>query len=167
MSENVEAELRWIGSDQWELYRDIRLEALRSDPSAFGSSYEEEKLYPEEVWRERVSNTLFAFADGKAVGLIGHVRQSRLSQRHIVHIVGFYVTNDHRGRGIGYLLLNGMLARIRDYGDVEKVSLVVSRNQINALNLYRKCGFKLVGELKKELKIGDSYYDELLMDLFL
>lgn len=167
MPENKEVDVRWISPDQWKIYRELRLDAIRSEPSAFGTSYEEEKDYPEEIWRGRVANTLFAFVEGKAVGLIGHVRQSRIKQRHIVNIVSFYVKEDYRGKGIGGQLLNVLLERIRGYNDVTKVSLAVNGTQAPAFNLYSKYGFKVVGELKKELKIGDAYYDELLMDLFL
>lgn len=39
-------EIRKLTPEDAALYRTIRLEALRSHPEAFGSSYEEELEYP-------------------------------------------------------------------------------------------------------------------------
>ena len=39
----------------WQALRDIRLEALRDHPSAFGSSYAREAVRDEEHWRGRSS----------------------------------------------------------------------------------------------------------------
>lgn len=38
----MEIDVTKLPSDEWHKYRDIRLLALKSDPCAFGSSYEEE-----------------------------------------------------------------------------------------------------------------------------
>jgi hypothetical protein len=35
--------------DRWREYRALRLAALRSDPIAFGSTYEESIAYPDEL----------------------------------------------------------------------------------------------------------------------
>ncbi len=84
-----------------------------------------------------------------------------------MHIVGFYVKKEYRGLGVGNRLLETMLNRIREYEGVLKVSLAVNSNQQAAYTLYEKFGFGKVGELQKELKVGEDYFDQVLMDLFL
>ena len=37
----------------WQTYRDVRLRALETDPSQFGSTYEREVTFSDEVWAER------------------------------------------------------------------------------------------------------------------
>lgn len=165
VTENVD--IKWLKPDDWEIFRNLRLEAISEDQSAFGTSFEEDRAQPEEIWRERIVNTLFAFVDGVPAGLVGHVRQPRIKQRHIVHVVGFYVKPEYRGMGIGNQLLKVMMDKIRSYPGVTKVSLGVNTPQLAALKIYQNFGFEIVGELKREFKVGDTYYDMLLMDLFL
>ena len=42
----ADVEIRRLGSNDAELFRDIRLEALRCDPDAFGSTFEAESANP-------------------------------------------------------------------------------------------------------------------------
>jgi hypothetical protein len=42
----ADIEIRRLGSNEAELFRDIRLEALRGDPDAFGSTFEAESANP-------------------------------------------------------------------------------------------------------------------------
>ena len=85
--------------ERWEEYRDLRLEALKGDPVAFGSSFEEEVGLPTEVWQKRIENALFALDEGKPVGLIVWRREDRIKTRHTAYINSMYVTGKFRGRG--------------------------------------------------------------------
>jgi hypothetical protein len=58
------------------------LEALRSDTSAFGSSYEEELDLPETEWKKRMNNVLSAMLDDKPVGMVGYAFNTRPNQAH-------------------------------------------------------------------------------------
>lgn len=169
MSENNsdEIQLRWLAEDEWQIYRDLRLEALKADPPAFGSSYEDEVNNPEQLWKDRAKNILFAFVEEQPVGLIGHFRQPRVKEKHVAHIVSFYVKENYRNMGIGKLLLDGIISRIREYGDVTKVDLSVTTIQTPAYNVYKKYGFQKAGLLRKELKIGEEYFDLIEMEYFL
>lgn len=159
--------IRWLEPTDWEIYRKLRLEALVESPSAFGSSYEEQVNYPEEIWRERAPNTLFAFVDGDPAGLIGLVRQPRLKQRHIVNVVSFYVKEKYRGLGIGKQLLDEIMSHIRSLPDVTKVSIGVNTTQIAAQRIYQGYGFEITGKCKREFRDGDTYFDMLQMELLL
>lgn len=167
MENEEKIRIKWLTEDDWLIYKKIRLEAITRVPSAFGTAYEEEVEHPESVWRERTPNCLFAFVGETSVGLIGHIRLTRIKQKHIVHIVSFYVKEEYRGRGIGKALLEGIMERIRGYSGVEKVALSVSSTQVPALRLYEKYGFEVMGKQLKELKIDGAYYDLLSMEYFL
>jgi len=49
----------------------------------------------------------------------------------------------------------------------EKVTLSVFHTNKNAIELYKKVGFKVIGVRKKQFFIENTYYDEVLMDLFI
>ena len=41
--------------DDWEVHRDLRLEALATDPEAFGATYADNAAYDEATWRARLA----------------------------------------------------------------------------------------------------------------
>lgn len=158
-------EIGTIPSERWNEARDLRLLALKTEPTSFGSSYEEEINFSEEEWKRRTANALFALSDDKRiVGSVTFLFSERIKTKHIAQIFGVYVVPDFRGRGVGRMLLEKALDLIRKNGEVVKVRLTVNTKQIPALTLYKSLGFSVVGELKKELKIGDNFHDELIME---
>jgi len=149
---------------RWEAYKALRLEALRTDPPAFGSSVEEESRFSEDVWRERIKNVIFALSDGTPVGLLSCVYNNRTKTKHIVNIYSVYVTPGYRGQGIGHMLLDRALAEIRKKRRIIKAALSVNAQMRPAVGLYNKAGFVEVGRARNELKVAGRYYDMLLME---
>ena len=76
----TEVEIQRIGPDEWEVFRDLRLRALREAPYAFGSRYDDWAQAPEERWRDRLANVplnLVARMDGELVGMASGVARGR------------------------------------------------------------------------------------------
>ena len=69
---------------------ELRLRALKTDPIAFGSSYEEEENFTEAEWQRRMENALFALSDGKPVGTLTYLFNNRVKTKHIARIFGVY-----------------------------------------------------------------------------
>jgi ribosomal protein S18 acetylase RimI-like enzyme len=157
-----------LPESRWPDYRDLRLEALKNDPLAYGSSYEEELGYQEADWRERMLAVLFAVPSGspdsKPVGMIVCGRNNRLKTSHICGIYGVYVSREYRGRGIGRTLMEAALEEIKRMTGVVKIELAVNPTQKAAERLYRKYGFKITGRVKKALCVNGTFYDELMME---
>ena len=91
----------------------------------------------------------------------------RIKVRHITRIFGVYVDQNHRGKGVGKKLLERALELIRQNKDIAKVQLMVNQEQEVAVELYKRIGFIVVGKLKKEIKVNDVFYDELVMEKML
>ena len=91
----------------WQALRDIRLEALRDAPAAFGSTYEREALPGEAHWRDRISRggTFLAYlpdlSASEPAGLIGGYQEDPVT----VELVSMYVRPSARGRGVGEALV--------------------------------------------------------------
>ncbi|HME51088.1 MAG TPA: GNAT family N-acetyltransferase [Candidatus Lokiarchaeia archaeon] len=160
-------EISRIGEERWEEYRELRLAALKSEPIAFGSAFEEEERMSEGDWKQRLKNVLFAVIDDKLIGMIVLVFNSRIKTKHIANIFGVYVENEYRGQGIGKKLMEAVLDAIEENGNIVKINLSVNIQQKAAISLYKECGFETVGILKKELIIDEIFYDELIMEKFL
>ncbi len=153
-----------LPANSWRAYRDLRLEALKSDASAFGSSFEEEQTFTESKWRKRIQNVLFALSDDRPIGMIAYVFDEGLKTRHIAEIYGFYVSADRRGEGIGTQLLRHALLQIRRKKGIVKARLYVNTEQRTAVKLYKDAGFVVRGEMRKELKVGRKFFDMLILE---
>ena len=65
--------------ERWREARQLRLEALRSEPAAFASSLAEERAFSDDVWITRLTSafqrdhnlTCFAEQNGRLVGMAG------------------------------------------------------------------------------------------------
>jgi ribosomal protein S18 acetylase RimI-like enzyme len=153
---------------RWSEARDLRLTALRTEPSSFGSSYEEEVNFSEAEWQRRTANALFALSDkNQIVGTVRCIITERVKTKHVAQIFAVFVLPEFRGQGVGRKLLEKALDLIGKKEDIVKVRLTVNAKQIAAISLYKSLGFVVVGELKKELKVGVEFYDEFIMEKML
>ena len=127
-------QVKKLPPDRWKEYRNLRLEALKNDPVAFGSSYEEEIKISKVIWKKRIKNTLFALLDGKPVGMIVYVFQNKLKTKHIANIFGVYVKKEYRGKGIGKKLVESAISSIKKNKVIVKIDLTVNPKQKKLLN---------------------------------
>ena len=154
-------------------YWALRLRALREEPEAFGSSYEESKERPlaEIAQRLRAARaagdfTLVASDHGQLVGMVTFVRAPGLKNRHNADIFGMYVAPEARGKGCGRALVEALIARARALDGVERLALAVVTTNAAARALYRSLGFTVYGVRLQALKLPDGrYLDEELMVL--
>lgn len=159
--------IKRLPESQWTAYRDIRLEALKNAPIAFGSSYEEEQDREEGIWRSRIKDALFALDENdEPIGLLAFLISTRIKTKHKAEIFSVYVKPGNRGKGAGKKLFQEALRLIKLNSEVKKVSLVVNPLQQSAVRLYESFGFKKVASLNKEICVNGIYYDEDLMELF-
>jgi ribosomal protein S18 acetylase RimI-like enzyme len=160
-------EITRLPPERWKEARDLRLSALQTEPTAFGSSYEEEANFSEAEWKRRTANALFALSDNRPIGTITYLITERTKTKHIAQIFGVYVDPNYRGRGVGRRMLEKALDLIEENKAIVKVRLTVNAKQDSAIALYQSVGFSIVGELKKELKINGEFYDEVIMEKML
>jgi GNAT superfamily N-acetyltransferase len=139
--------VREVVAEDWAALRDIRLEALRDAPEAFGSTYEGEAAFAEADWQRRISrggNFLGYLPEASAsepVGLIG----GYVEEPGMVELVSMYVRPRGRGRGVG----EALIATVVDWAaarNAASVHLWVTETNKPALLLYERCGFTPTGE---------------------
>jgi GNAT superfamily N-acetyltransferase len=110
--------IRRLTSSDSTSYQALRLAALRDSPSAFGSSYEEEKDFPPSIIEGRLAvkpdgGIFGAFEGTSLVGLVALVRDKGRKREHKALILSMYVTPTARGKGTGRALLMEALALAR------------------------------------------------------
>ncbi len=152
-----------LSPNDWQQYRDIRLMALKDDPHAFGSSYEEEVGQTEFDWQSRIGAMWFALDGEDVVGLIGLLQGENQSSKHCGYVISTWVKPQFRGKGIA----KAMLKKLQDVAPslgLRKLSLQVTVTKTAAFGLYQDLGFKTVGLLKNNLLKDGQYFDEYLME---
>lgn len=155
------------GADAAE-FQVLRLSALRTDPDAFGRTYEEERDMPLSVLVQRLdgdgSSTAFVLGavgdEGGALhGVAGCMRQTALKERHKAMVWGMYVIPEARGRGVGGRLLDAVIARAAAWDDVEQLTLTVVPVNECARGLYLNRGFVSYGVAPRALRYDGRYND--------
>ena len=54
----MEVKVIKLTPEDWENFKAIRLKALETDPTAFGSSYKQEVNRSEEIWKQKLEEFL-------------------------------------------------------------------------------------------------------------
>lgn len=160
---------RKLDKSDWENYRDIRLEALKEDPSAFGSRYEENRDKDSLYWMERLASSsgsngksfFYAVLDDNNFISIGGAYQDENNEWNIIAI---YTKKEFRGLGAGALLFNKILEELKNR-KIKKVFLRVNTKQEPAVALYKKFGFKILKTVAGQVLGDGNIYDEYEMFL--
>ena len=158
-------EIRRLGADDAESYRELRLLGLRLHPEAFGSSFEEEDALSLDSFAERlVQAPVFGAWRGESLlGCGGLMLREKRKQSHKDVLWGMFVHPEARRVGIGKRLVSEILSCARTR--CEEVVLRVVSDNLAARRLYATSGFQEYGYESRALKIGNDYYDEVMMRL--
>ncbi len=155
----------------WKKLKDLRLEALREDGDAFGSSYAESAAHSDDEWKQKLANlknpTVVVCDEGQAIGMAGAYQEKGVNLKHIAYIWGVYLRKSYRGKGVSIKLMEALLVEIAKNTEIEKINLNVNTGRLSAVKLYKKLGFKIAGTLHKEMKFKGKYIDEHVMEKFL
>lgn len=139
--------VRILTAADWSVYRATRLEALRTDPDAFGSSFEQESAFTEDEWRARVTpqgGAVFAVDGGNGIVATGAVVTDWLDPSVRV-LVAMWTDASHRGRGHGRMIVEHAILHARASG-AAAIRCSVTEGNDGAARLYESCGFVPTGE---------------------
>jgi GNAT superfamily N-acetyltransferase len=144
--------LRAISADDWPAWRELRLEALREAPSAFGSTLAQWQGEgdTEARWRARLNDVPFnaiAEFDGMAAGIASG---TALSADGTVELISMWVAPFARGRGAGDALIGAIVHWARAQR-ANRVALAVVPQNPHAIALYARHGFVRNGMAGGEL----------------
>lgn len=77
------------------------------------------------------------------------------------------IAERYRRKGFGIQLVEAAIEKAKQEAMIEIVYLMVRSDHFGALQLYKKTGFETLAMLEKDTKIGDEYYDGVLMRRYL
>jgi ribosomal protein S18 acetylase RimI-like enzyme len=167
-------EIRLLTVDDTETFWKLRYEALRDAPEAFYWTADEFAARPMDdtvrMLRDATGASgcvLGAFDGDDLLGTTGCYRRTGAKLQHKAYVWGVYVAPRARRHGLARRLMVEALARARRWVGVEQVGLTVTASNESARDLYLSLGFRSYGVESRSLRIGDRYYDEDQMVLFL
>jgi ribosomal protein S18 acetylase RimI-like enzyme len=154
-------ELRELTSDDWRVWRELRLAALEEAPYAFGSQLADWVDAEEERWRARLeiqaSRNVVAVLDGTPVGMASGLRAD---EDGVVGLVSMWIAPAGRGLGIGDRLMAQIEQWARDdAAHTLKLSVVEGNDKAHAL--YLRNGFTDTDEAGDLMP--DGIHRELVM----
>ena len=139
--------VREIDASDWQIWRMLRLRALREDPDAFASTLdstlERDARDGEAYWRgyfTRPGPALIAEVDGVPAGMARVVVEDGPA-----HLYSMWVAPEVRGRGVGAHLVMTCIDRLAAHRPGLPLRLEVVETNLPARRLYSRCGFAVVG----------------------
>jgi ribosomal protein S18 acetylase RimI-like enzyme len=108
---------------------------------------------------------VFAEISGQLAGFLIIKPRHQANIRHTSEL-NMGVHSEYRNKGVGKFLLENALKLAKDSIEIEIVYLMVRGDNISAIRLYQNFGFEQMVILDKDTKIGNTYYDGILMRKF-
>jgi ribosomal protein S18 acetylase RimI-like enzyme len=137
-----EFEIARLGPEDWELFREIRLRALREAPYAFGSRYDDWVAAPESRWRDRVASVPLNLVARRGDELVG-MASGVLDGEEGAGLISMWVDPAARGSGVGAALIRTVVAWAAEAG--RPTYLMVRSDNAPAIAAYARAGFVDLG----------------------
>lgn len=160
-------DIRLLTSDDWKIFRHLRLQALQHNPESFAGSFEEEAAMPNEEFKKNYCKSTFfgAFSADQLIGCIGFFKRALPKMHHKGVIFGMYIAPEFRHHGIADGLMKAVIHHASSR--VMQLHLMVATLNHEAVALYQSNGFEIYGTELRSLKVKETFYDEYLMVLML
>jgi GNAT superfamily N-acetyltransferase len=131
--------------NEWRVYRQVRLAALRDAPGAFWTTLADATLVTEEAWRQRLTEggCFVAVFDGTPVGLAAGIRE----EDGTAELVSMWVQPSWRGRGVA----DRLVAAVTAWAAAEalaRIQLWVAVGNDAAERLYARHQFARTGRVQ-------------------
>jgi RimJ/RimL family protein N-acetyltransferase len=154
-------------------YWKLRLEALETEPFAFGQPIEAHRGTTIEEIARRLGDgrgrsfAVGCFEDGALVGMVRFAREEGPKEGHKGMVGSLFVAQGYRGRSLGFELMAAVINRAKEDPTLEQIMLSVNSEQQAAIRLYESFGFQVYGTEPRAFKIDGQYTDEHYMVLVL
>jgi len=166
-------EIKLLTASDAENYWELRLEALKQNPEAFLTSYED-AIKRENPIQQVARNfsaegnyTFGAFENHKLIGIVTLLHETAEKIRHRANIFAMYVTPNKQSLGVGKALMMEAINKAQSIHAIEKINLSVMASNEKAKQLYSKLGFQVYGMEENALKVNGVSYSDLHMVLHL
>ncbi len=157
--------IKKLRPEDFEIWKSVRLEALKNSPESFASSYEEESSGSDSDFKKNLiqSDVFGVFIGYSLVACAGFYSLNSLKTKHRGVIWGLYTQLEYRGQGIASALIQTIIHHARSR--VIQLHLTCVTSNLAAVAFYQKQGFSIYGREDRSLKVAETFFDEYLMIL--
>jgi GNAT superfamily N-acetyltransferase len=162
-------EIRRTTLGDWLTWKEMRLTALRSAPTAYGETYANaaagDDRYWQKWWLERTDDKAMrsmAYADGVPAGQIGVVQWR--GPGTIPMLISMWVQEPFRGTGVADALVEDAVKWARDNG-FQQIELGVTEGNEAARKLYLRHGFEPTGRYETLESFPGLQIEQMIKDL--
>jgi RimJ/RimL family protein N-acetyltransferase len=151
-----------LSADDWQRLREARLQALKSDPEAFGGNFEKESQQSESEWRKRFDKEdyLVVSLDRRDVGML-YIEVLDGDHGTTCWIGGCWTNPDVRGRGAMRAMFD-FIDRNAIVKEWARQGLGVWDENKSAINAYLSLGFEYAGELIPSSANPNKYFRHMV-----
>jgi len=134
-----------LRSADWERLKNIRLAALEDSPDAFASNLESNLGLSDLVWIENVTGLpTFVLVNGTLDDGMVRCAPDKKDPADMF-VISMWVAPRARGKGVASMLMQAAIQWAERAG-YRRLHLDVADNNVSAIALYEKFGFKPTGE---------------------
>lgn len=118
-------------------------------------------------WNSSKLTNFLVGVDGDKI-IASCIISGREGRQRISHVVtlGISVNKEYWGKGIATTMIEKQIQYSRDNG-IKKINLEVMTNNVKAIKLYKKLGFKIEGTNTLAICVNGQYIDNYYMGLIL
>src|SRR5699024_12670781 len=158
---------RLLTQNDYIQFRALRLEALKTEPSAFATTYEEKKNASDDSYKERLKHTdtqftVGAFDGSTLVCVASFLRHSIPKMKHKGMLLSMFCKPDYRGTGIANELVQYFITEVKKLNDIETLLLMVLSENERAKTIYRRFGCVKYRTEPRAYVDAARYYTEYL-----
>lgn len=137
----MQIEITKAGAEAAQRLRSVRLAALKDTPDAFGAKHEDELLFSDSQWQDRLKYTYWCFvvADGVDIGLLA-VDKADKDRNSDCWLSSWWISDAFRGQGVAQLMMEWVIKLSRE-NDWKIIGLGVWPENLRARSAYKKLGF--------------------------
>lgn len=133
--------VRALGGDDWQVYRDVRLAALREAPDAFAATLDQEAQLDEDYWRMRMARSARLLASTAEHPAAGIVSVGDSDDPEAADLFGMWVVPQLRGAGVAWRLTRAATDHARAEGR-RALQAWVSVDNGRAVAFFSSYGFR-------------------------
>lgn len=152
--------------ERWEEFKNLKIEAIKSDPSAFSHILSDAENATEDDWKKPLEKVLnndgimaFAECEGKLIGMGSTHLFSKERFKHNASLESLYISSEYRRKGIAEEIEKRQINLISQRPEIKLIFGEIFSSQQASLALHKKLGFEVVGTIKDFMFWEGKYYD--------
>ncbi|MBI2627036.1 MAG: GNAT family N-acetyltransferase [Parcubacteria group bacterium] len=163
--------LRNLETNRWQEYKDLKLESLVEEPLAFLPGLEAYQPWTDEQWKKDLEShqvlpykLIFVEADKKIIAIADMYYYPDTLLKHNIFLMSLYVQKKWRGKGIGRELIEERIKIAKEDPKIKNIICEIFSSQTASLELHKKVGFEVVGNVKDFILVDGQYYDKTILE---